>query len=87
MAWISFKFYKNYYYFLIFWILELGISIIKYFFDENTTYNNKDYSRDNEYFHLIELNISDLLAGFFVLFTEMQIKTQKTEEIKKSKNT
>jgi len=87
MAWISFKFYKNYYYFLIFWILELGTSIIKYFFDENSTYNNIDYSRDNEYFHLIELNISDLLAGFFVLFTEMQMKTQKTEEVKKSKNT
>ena len=33
------------------------------------------------------MNIADLLAGFLVLFTEMQMKTKKKEEIKKSKNT
>jgi len=33
------------------------------------------------------LNIADLLAGFLVLFIEMQMKTKKKEEIKKSKNT
>jgi len=37
MAWISFSFYKNYYYFLVFWILELAVSIIKLFFEVETS--------------------------------------------------
>jgi hypothetical protein len=80
-------FYKDYYYFLVFWILELAISIIKYFFEVETSNKNEIYYKENAYFNLISLNIADLLAGFLVLFTEMQMKTKKKEEIKKSKNT
>ena len=87
MAWISFSFYKNYFYFLIFWILDLAVTIIKNFFDENAINNDNFYLKENEYFHLITLNIADLLAGFLVLYTEMQMKTKKKEEIKKTKNT
>ena len=77
MAWISFSFYKNYYYFLVFWILELAVSIIKYFFEVETSNKSEIYYKENEYFNLISLNIADLLAGFLVLFTEMQMKTKK----------
>ena len=87
MAWISFSFYKDYYYFLVFWILELAISIIKYFFEVETSNKNEIYYKENAYFNLISLNIADLLAGFLVLFTEIQMKTKKKEEIKKTKNT
>ena len=87
MAWISFTFYKNYYYFLVYWVLELAVSIIKYIFDEDASSNTQTFLIENEYFHLITLNIADLLAGFLVLFTEMQMKTKKEEEIKKTKNT
>jgi hypothetical protein len=84
---ISFSFYRNYFYFLVFWILDFASTFINYYFDNNID-NNIDKYRANEYLHLISLNISDLLAGFLVLFTELQMKTKKKEEeIKKSKNT
>jgi hypothetical protein len=73
MSWISFSFYKDYFYFLIFWILDLVVTFINKFFDENVL---NSYLRVNEYFHLITLNISDLLAGFLVLYTEIQMKTE-----------
>ena len=84
MACISFVFYNTYYYFLVYWILDLICTIIKNFFDENTT---SEYYATHEYSNLISLNIADLLAGFSVLFTEIQMKTKKKKEIRKSKNT
>ena len=82
---IKFSFYKNYFYFFVFWILDFATTLINYYFNNNVT-NNDQFYIENEYFHLISLNISDLLAGFLVLFTELQMKTKKKEEIKKSKN-
>jgi hypothetical protein len=48
MAWISFSFYKNYFYFLIFWILDLAVTIIKNFFDENAIIIYRNANEDEE---------------------------------------
>ena len=75
--------YKNYFYFLIFWILELLVSIFK-----NLIYNHKFFGEfiendiTDEYIDLISLNIADLLAGFLVLYTKYSFKKK---EIKKEK--
>ena len=75
--------YKNYFYFLIFWILELLVSIFK-----NLIYNHKFFGESiknditDEYIDLISLNIADLLAGFLVLYTKYSFKKK---EIKKEK--
>ena len=75
--------YKQYFYFLIFWILELLVSIFK-----NLIYNHKFFGRGiendltDEYIDLISLNIADLLAGFLVLYTKYSFKKK---EIKKEK--
>ena len=75
--------YKNYFYFLIFWILELLVSIFK-----NLIYNHKFFGESiknditDEYIDLISLNIADLLAGFLVLYTKYSFKKK---EIKKGK--
>ena len=75
--------YKQYFYFLIFWILELLVSIFK-----NLIYNHKFFGEfiendiTDEYIDLISLNIADLLAGFLVLYTKYSFKKK---EIKKGK--
>ena len=75
--------YKNYFYFLIFWILELLVSIFK-----NLIYNHKFFGESiknditDEYIDLISLNIAALLAGFLVLYTKYSFKKK---EIKKEK--
>ena len=75
--------YKQYFYFLIFWILELLVSIFK-----NLIYNHKFFGEfiendiTDEYIDLISLNIADLWAGFLVLYTKYSFKKK---EIKKGK--
>ena len=68
---ISFTCYQNYFYFLIYWILELFTSISR-----NSIYKIKNLKIGlnanlmDEYIDLICFNIADLLAGFLALYTK-----------------
>ena len=85
MKLISFVFYKSYYYFLVCWALDFVVSLIKYFFENKS--NESSFLKENEYIYLITMNIADLLAGFLVLYTKINTKSEKEnkEIIKKSR--
>ena len=83
---IEFKCYKNYFYFLIYWISEISISITK-----NLIYvikiKDNQFINDslNEYLQLVILVISDLLAGFLVLYTKCSFRKKDNNKREKSK--
>ena len=81
MKYISFSFYKPYYYFIIFWSMEFSISLIKYKYFEKKTYDDESYKALYELFNTIFFNLSDLLAGFLVLYTFISSKSIKGGEI------
>ena len=77
MSFISFVFYKSYLYFILYWLIDLMQSLENYIFEYNNNNEIKDLSHPNEFYFLsvIEWNISDLLAGFLVLYTYMRMKS------------
>jgi len=77
MSFISFVFYKSYLYFILYWLIDLMQSLKNYIFEYNNNNEIKDLSHPNEFYFLsvIEWNISDLLAGFLVLYTYMRMKS------------
>ena len=78
--------HKYYFYFLVYWLLEISISITK-----NFIYVTKDIDIGlendlmNEYMQLLILVISDLLAGFLVLYTKFSLPKKAKVERSKSK--
>ena len=85
MELISFNCSKSYYYFLVFWALDLFYSIVDYL---NIKQYDKFYLfiKENNYLNLISLNISDLLGGFLVLITHIRSKSAKeNSEVNKDK--
>ena len=85
MKLISFSFYKRYYYFIIYWASELSINFIKDNYFEKETYNDGLYKELFELFNTIFFNLSDLLAGFFVLYTYISSKSEKRDENENNK--
>ena len=92
MCFISVICYKDYFYFLVFWILELLGSIIMNFLAKGYDLENElkkklqnDFKNDfkNEYLGLLSLVIADLLAGFLVIYTKCSLpKKQKGKLVK-----
>ena len=84
MTFISCIFHKGYYYFISYWLIELirsiaGLTLNKKkhdFLDNSTDY----FAFEEELLKLILLNISDLLAGFLVLYTKIIMKPLKKKE-------
>ena len=80
------KCYRNYIYILVYWILELFISIIK-----NLIYVTKTIDIGlindllNEYLQLVILVISDLLAGFLVIYTKSSFRKKDETKRKRAK--
>ena len=88
MGIITVSFYKSYFYFILFWILELSSTLIKEFLDQIYA----DHYKINllfEFINLICINVADLLAGILVLITFIQLRSTKSDEsiVKKKKNT
>ena len=76
MAFITFKYNKNLIYAFIYWPIEIITRIFMHFEWANFfEMVNKD--NINEYIYLILLNISDLLAGFLVLYIKHSLKKKK----------
>ena len=65
--------------------MELSINILKNNYFEKKTYS-KGYNELFELFNTIFFNLSDLIAGFFVLYTKISSKSVKSDNNKKLKN-
>ena len=86
MGLFSFVFYKEYYYFLIYWCMDLVLFIIPLIF-QISNFQTKEYNISlvkYDYLQLLNLNIADLLSGFLVLITYYRMKSEK--DIIKTKN-
>ena len=85
MSLITPSFHKSFFYFLLYWVFEASSTLIKERLDAIYT----DHENVNLLFELLNLaciNISDLLAGFFVLITYITSKSEKTDSIPENKN-
>ena len=84
MACLSFTCLKSYYYFVIFWILDLTITIIQdAYLDEEIT--NLEYLKGPKYIYICCLTVSDLLAGFLVMRTNRKMKSIKSQDKEQEK--
>ena len=81
MTLISCIFHKGYYFFIVYWIIELIRSIARISLNNNKLssldYTIEDFVFEEELLKLILLNISDLLAGFLLLYTKIIMKPFK----------
>ena len=88
MSFISFNYNKNLNYAIAYWALEIIIRIFMYFNWEFFQISVKDSI--NEYIYLILLDISDLLAGFLVIYTQCSMKQKnknKNEDVLERRST
>jgi len=79
MSFFSCTHHKNYFYFLVFWISELFISITNNYL-YNALYKDIDHLT-NEYIDLICLNLADLLAGFLVIYTKCSFQKKESKRL------
>ena len=90
MKLLSCVFYKGYYFFLAYWFNEIIKSICKVCLDKSEVSDNNDSNKnfafEEELLKFILLNISDLLSGFLVLYTNIKMKPFKRKPKKVSKN-
>ena len=79
MTLISCIFHKGYYFFIVYWFIELIRSITRITLNNNKflDYTIEDFAFEEELLKLILLNISDLLTGFLVLYTKIIMKPFK----------
>ena len=87
MGFFSFEFSKGYYYFILYWILDLFNSIERDIFEDNnkgsSTSNNKNstnddtnlYSKEISLLYVAILIIGDLSAGILVIITKVRMKS------------
>lgn len=85
MKYISFIFFKEYYYFIVFWLLSIVCSIIRHFFHNKITKEEYKYIKEYNAMNLICLTIGDLLGGFLVLYTYYSSKPEKIEKLEEKK--
>ena len=69
MKWITFSFYKSYYYFIIFWIVSILISLFKKIYENINQESQKSIQITNSIMYQIDQIIGNLVAGFLVLYT------------------
>ena len=77
MPLVSFVCHKNYFYFLIYWVLEISVAIIKNYYYDDFEDIELESNLQNEYIDLVSLNVADLLAGFLVMYTISSISKKK----------
>ena len=83
MPLVSFACDKNYIYFLIYWILEISVAIIKNLSNDIFKELELESNLQNEFIDLVSLNLADLLAGFLVIYTMCSIPKKNSKKIKK----
>ena len=77
---ISFFFYKTYFYFVLFWILDFLNTL-------ESTLNRKESGSPliSLLFNFIYINLGELLSGFLVLYTKLRSKEKKVETVQTGK--
>ena len=86
MKYISFKCFKSYYYFFIYWAIDLASSIMDHYFEKYIYEDDKIFIKEDNYLSFFALNISDLLAGFLVLITHFRSFRSKSIKEETEKN-
>ena len=86
MKYISFKCFKSYYYFFIYWAIDLASSIMDHYFEKYIYEDDKIFIKEDNYLSFFTLNISDLLAGFLVLITHFRSFRSKSIKEETEKN-
>ena len=75
MSFITFNYNENLKYAIIYWVLEIYYRCLKFFKEDLFILGANNII--NEYYFLMLLNISDLLAGFLVLYTNCSFRRRK----------
>ena len=84
MGFLSFTCLKAYFYFLIYWIIDLSITIVRdIFLDEEI--KELEYLKGTEFIYISCLSVSDLLAGFLVMRTYRKMKSINTQDKQQEK--
>ncbi len=81
MALLSFSCFKSYYYLLVYWLLDISIVAVRDYFYLYEDIIDPEFLKGIEFVYISLLNISDLFAGFLVLFTHCKMKKINTKEI------
>ena len=84
MGFLSFTCLKAYFYFLIYWIIDLSITIVRDIFLEEEI-KELEYLKGTEFIYISCLSVSDLLAGFLVMRTYRKMKSINTQEKQQEK--
>ena len=84
MKYVSFVFFKEYYYFIGYWIISFVCSLVNHYFQERIKKDENTNKKEYNIIYLLCFIIGDLLAGFLVLYTYFAIKSDKVEEKKKN---
>ncbi len=84
MKYISFVFFKEYYYFIAYWIISLICSLINHYFQNQIKNDENANKKEYNIIYLFCFILGDLLGGFLVLYTHFSSKPEK-EENKKDK--
>ena len=81
MGILTFSCYKSYYYLLIFWVLDISVTVIRDIF-LNQEISDIEYIKGAELIYISCLTVADLLSGFLVLYTERKTKKEENEKEK-----
>ena len=84
MSFISLNCNKNFFYVIVYWVLEIIFYVLFLNYKYCFAFTNNIVHR--EYTFVILLNIGDLLSGFLVLYTKCVSKSRRDEETKKENN-
>ena len=84
MGFLSFTCLKAYFYFLIYWIIDLSITIVRDIFLEEEI-KELEYLKGTEFIYISCLSVSDLLAGFLVMRTYRKMKSINTQDKQQEK--
>jgi len=87
MTLISFTFYKEYFYFLCYWVIDLIDDVERYIFEyKNNIPSEEKYPKEESLINLIISITANLLAGFLVLYTNIRMNAFKKNKNLKKKN-
>jgi hypothetical protein len=83
MGFISFTFNKAYFYFIIYWIINVINSIEVSFFEKYSQYSD-EYQTDFNLLYLVCVNLGEMLAGILVLITKIKMMYLKRKYVQNS---
>ena len=83
MGFISFTFNKAYFYFIIYWILNVINSIEVSFFEKYSQYSD-EYQKEFNLLYLVCVNLGEMLSGILVLITKIKMNYLKRKEVQNS---